>query len=75
MRANRPKHRDLKPEAKRRAVCRAYTNVLVRRGQLTKGPCQNCGAAKAQAHHTDYSDPRTVTWLCGPCHRAEHRKL
>lgn len=74
MRANRPKHRELNPEARKRANCRSYTNTLIGRGTLMRGLCQSCGTTEnIQAHHADYSDPRTVEWLCTACHRAHHR--
>lgn len=50
---------------------RAYTNVLVRRGHLERGPCW-CGNSKAEAHHPDYSNPRLVEWLCRPHHLKVH---
>jgi hypothetical protein len=43
-----------------------------RKGILKKEPCKKCGAIKVQAHHSDYSKPLDVTWLCVPCHREEH---
>ena len=73
MRATRPRYRDLSAEQRRRSNCRAYTNVLVKRGVLTRGNCADCGSVHVQAHHPDYSNPRLVTWLCGPCHRRRHR--
>lgn len=36
--------------------------------------CEKCKAvAKTEGHHTDYSKPLEVAWLCRKCHRAEHR--
>ena len=70
MRETRPKHSELSEEARKRAVTRAYTNVLVRRGKLTREPCKFCGTTeKVQARHPDYNDPRTVDWVCKFCHR------
>jgi hypothetical protein len=31
-----------------------------------------CGATKTEAHHTDYSRPLDVVWLCKHCHRLLH---
>jgi hypothetical protein len=71
MRSRRPAHRDLTPEAKRRANGRAYTKVLQARGTVPKGPCEACGAAAAQNHHYwGYADPRRFLRLCAGCTRA-----
>lgn len=72
MRAKRPRYGDLSEEQKKRSRCRAYTHVLLKRGKLQKQPCARCGSEKSQAHHPDYSDPRTVVWLCVDCHRETH---
>ena len=74
MRRTRPKHSELSPEQRRRSNTRAYTNVYIRRGNLIPAPCAKCGAKKVQPHHHDYSKPLVVTWLCRPCHLAEHGK-
>lgn len=72
MRETRPKHSELGEEARKKANTRAYTNVLVRRGKLVRGPCKFCGTTeKVEAHHPDYNDPRTVDWVCKACHK-EH---
>lgn len=71
-RENRPKHSELSPEARRRANCRSYTNMLIKRGELQRMPCVSCGKPNAQAHHPDYDDPRRVTWLCKDCHGTHH---
>lgn len=44
----------------------------VKRGHITKKPCEVCGA-KAEAHHHDYSKPLDVVWLCRKHHMAQHR--
>ena len=71
-RGHRTPHRDLPDDKKRRAICRAYTNVLVRRGHLTRGKCAICGENEVQAHHPDHDNPRCVVWLCRTCHRQHH---
>lgn len=41
-------------------------------GKIVKAPCAHCGDPVTFAHHTDYSKPLDVVWLCMPCHRLEH---
>ena len=75
MRATRPKYSELSPEERRRNICRAHTNMMIKRGQLERGPCKRCGTRSGvQAHHRDYNKPRLVHWLCGDCHRSLHRE-
>jgi len=62
-------------EERRKASCRAYTRVLIRRGHLIRKPCETCGIEPAQAHHPDYSNPRLVVWLCEDHHRQLHWRL
>lgn len=69
-----------------RRICRSAEDVrarkeawrlvrkAVRSGELLKQPCARCGAVMAHAHHTDYSRPLVVTWLCAGCHRKAHAK-
>ena len=72
MRLNRPKHSELKPEARQKANCRAHTKVYVERGNLVKESCCNCGHDHTEAHHSDYSNPKLVRWVCRPCHLELH---
>lgn len=45
-------------------------------GKIDKKPCEVCGKKKyIQAHHSDYSKPLEVTWLCAIHHAEEHKKL
>ena len=71
MRATRPKYAELSPVARFKANCRAYTNVLQRRGMLARGTCEVCGEP-AQNHHENYHDPRTVRRLCRTDHLKQH---
>lgn len=52
--------------------------AAMRNGTLKKKPCEKCGAGKVHAHHTEYSRPLDVQWLCpfhhGEAHRELHRK-
>lgn len=73
MREHRKHYGDLSPDEKRRAICRAHTNQLIRRGQITRLPCEVCGQ-KAQAHHPDYTKPREIRWLCRKHHNQVHKE-
>ncbi len=57
-----------------KALARLAVRQAVRRGDLTKGSCAQCGSERVQAHHPDYSQPLMVTWLCAVHHREEHAK-
>ena len=52
------------------AVARA-----IRRGILTRHPCERCGSQKSLGHHESYSRPLDVTWLCQACHKARHTEM
>lgn len=72
----RRRYHELTPEQRRRANCRAYSNVLKRRGHLVPQPCEACGSTDVQMHHRDYDDPWNVIWLCrgkNGCHRLHER--
>lgn len=48
----------------------------LKRGRLTKPTtCARCEAVTphTQAHHSDYTKPLDVEWLCRICHAEEHR--
>lgn len=54
--------------------CRSYAHVYLKRGKLTKKPCEKCGDRHSEMHHEDYNKPLKVTWLCRACHMAKHGK-
>jgi len=69
-RANEKEMRAKYPEKyKARYLCKS----AVKNGTLTKFPCDVCGELKVEAHHTDYSKPYDVTWLCKKHHGEAHR--
>lgn len=43
-------------------------------GKIVKLPCQVCGEIKVEAHHTDYSKPLEVEWLCRKHHLEVHKQ-
>lgn len=50
--------------------------ILVRRavrlGTLSRLSCERCGHPRTHGHHSDYSKPLEVTWLCATHHRRVH---
>ena len=71
-RNNRPKHKDLPEESRRKAIVRAKLHVYTKRGKVQKGVCSVCGEVKVEAHHEDYSKPFDVVWLCRKHHVEYH---
>ena len=53
----------------------AHWNVRnqIKRGHWVREKCAICGAFPAHAHHSDYSKPLDVDWLCKMHHEAWHR--
>lgn len=73
MRKNRVKYADMTEEQQLKDRCRSHTHLLVKRGQLAKGPCERCGSTRdVEGHHPDYNKPREVNWLCRKCHKTGH---
>jgi len=54
--------------------CRARkaTEKAVKLGKIKRGNCVICNMYPTQAHHSDYSKPLKVTWLCKACHADLH---
>jgi hypothetical protein len=71
MRRTRPRYGELSAAQRFKANCRAYSNVLQRRGKIEPSPCEICGS-DAQKHHENYGDPRNVRWLCLEHHLLLH---
>ena len=63
----------LTPEQRLKMVARSYSHVLVKRGEIKREPCKQCGSIQAQIHHKLYPNPWFIEWLCAPCHRALHQ--
>lgn len=47
--------------------------VAIRDGRMSKKPCGKCGNIKSHAHHSDYSRPLDVVWLCVRHHKEVHK--
>ena len=61
-------------EEKIKRYCRRVAQLAVNSGKLVKKPCEQCGNPNAQKHHTDYSKPLEVRWLCRLCHMKLHQE-
>ncbi len=49
-------------------------NAIVSGGIVKPNGCEICeNNHRLAAHHSDYSKPLQVTWLCGTCHTNIHR--
>jgi hypothetical protein len=56
------------PEARLKRVARNKVRSMLRNGQWTRQPCEICNNPRGEAHHTDYSKPLDVRWLCREHH-------
>lgn len=59
-----------KKEIRKKATL-TYNNAL-RRGDVKRMPCRVCGSERTDGHHTDYSKPLNVQWLCKLHHMEAH---
>jgi len=80
----RAKHPGYSNEAKKRwmlvnrerANAREVYRYALRTGKIQRGPCLVCGVTEGvEGHHTDYTKPLEVIWLCRPHHLEEHKRI
>lgn len=60
---------------KKAARARLMVAKALRRGELAKQPCRDCGSVDTLAHHPDYDKPMEVVWLCLTHYREEHIRI
>jgi len=73
--ASEKKRRHFEKHPIRSAAMKIY-KYAIKRGTLVRGPCTVCGATEnIDGHHTDYTKPLDVVWLCKPHHREAHRQM
>ena len=71
---------DYEAERDRRWKLKADAGIAFTRAKalgLIRAPerCSRCGyALPLEGHHTDYSKPLDVTWVCSTCHHDIHRQ-
>jgi hypothetical protein len=61
------------PEQRR---AHAAVERAINRGEINRpAACEQCGGTDSpiQGHHTDYSQPLVVEWLCARCHGRLHQ--
>jgi hypothetical protein len=46
--------------------------AAIRRGEIKRGKCAECGSLRVDGHHPDHSKPLEVIWLCRKHHRQLH---
>lgn len=61
----------LTAEQRAKDSARSYAGVYKRRGKLIPRPCA-CGCQEVEMHHSDYSKPLEVEWMCRRCHIDHH---
>lgn len=62
---------------KEKQAARALLNYAIRKGLMTKPKiCSHCfnKVERIQGHHTDYTKPLEVVWLCKDCHADADKK-
>jgi len=63
-----------KPKNKIKRKAHLAVQVAIESGKLTKLPCEICGVeGKNEAHHSDYTKPLSVKWLCRKHHIEQHK--
>lgn len=63
------RYRLLNPQ---KTKARLIVNKTIKRGILTRKPCEKCGKEKSEAHHEDYNKPLEIVWLCKKHHTERH---
>lgn len=63
------------PKQLLRAKSRTKLNNAIIQGKIKRLPCEVCGTDKTEGHHTDYSRPFDVKWLCKNHHEELHKKF
>jgi len=56
-------------------LARVAVQNAVKRGKMTKQPCEQCGDPMVEAHHPDYTKRLDVVWLCRKHHAVLHRTV
>lgn len=60
------------PEQIARQNVRTKTNLFIKRHLIPRQSCFVCGQLKAEVHHTDYTKPYEIVFLCRKHHQDHH---
>ena len=60
---------DANPDSLR---CYNTLNYAIQTGKFERQPCEVCGQVQVHGHHSDYSKPLEVIWLCPQHHKRLH---
>lgn len=64
---------ELEEREQRRSAARHKARNAIAAGRIAKKPCAACGTTRTlEAHHTDYSRPLDVVFVCYGCHKEIH---
>lgn len=81
------KKRALFPEKKReenrkyyllnhdKSLAHSRVYKALKSGRIYRSPCVKCRRKDSQAHHSDYTKPLEVLWLCPIHHKLWHEKF
>jgi len=53
-------------------VAQGKASRYVKKNNIGRLKCQNCGDPKTEMHHKDYTKPLHVVFLCKACHCKVH---
>jgi len=76
LRKQREEYKLTKPPYKKREPyrekCKRKFHYAIKIGRIIKQPCVICGKFPADGHHSDYSKPLDIVWLCRQHHVQLH---
>ena len=62
-------------KTREKQLARSILRQSIKDKRMIKGVCLFCGDPKTEGHHTDYTKPLEVIWLCRKHHVELHMKL
>ncbi len=62
------------PDRRTKLYARLTLQRAVKVGKIIRKPCEVCGKHETEGHHSDYSKPFDVIWLCRVHHQKAHRQ-